>query len=42
MILFFGALSPVFRGDDLAKYVGVFSAAVLTVLSLIAVFRRSK
>jgi len=39
IVLFFGALSPVFRDDDIAKYVGAFSAVVLTVLSMLSVFR---
>lgn len=40
IVLFFGALSPVFRDDYVAKGVGVFSAVVLTVLSMLSVFRR--
>jgi len=40
IVLFFGALSPVFRDDDLSKYVGAFAVVVLTILSLRGVFNR--
>ena len=42
IVLFFGALSPVFRGDDLSNYVGAFSVSVLTILSLRGALSRAK
>lgn len=40
IVIFLGALSPIFRADDVAKYVGAFSVVVLTVLSMRGVFKR--
>lgn len=42
LALFFGALSPVFRADEMSKYVGVFSVFVMTIIIMINIFRTSK
>jgi hypothetical protein len=42
IVLFFGGLSPAFREDKTAQYVGIFSVTLLTVLSLMYVLGQNK
>ncbi len=40
IVVFFGALGPVFRADDVARYVGFACVMILFVGCLVLIFKR--